>query len=567
MRHNIVEDGEAALQNRKTAAKVRQAEAAQGRDVGLACSHEQVVTMDCLWRKGVATHPDAWFLVFEAQDGEVTSWTYLEFDKVVARTACRLKREGVHVGASVHIVLRNSPGFVAIWLAAARLGAWIVPVDPMSSSRDISSQLRRTGSMFGVYGVERAQAYHEAAKAAEVTSIQMREDATDLGPGGALWCSGEVNSVEETPAALHRLAVMFTSGTTSEPKGVVLTQQNYAHVGNCMALAADLRAEHRWLVSLPLFHANAQYYCIAPAISTGASVALTSQFSASRWTAQAKRLRATHASLFAAPMRMILAHRTPTTPRLRLSHVWFAQSLGLRHYEEFAELVGCRPRQLYGMTETVSIVTADMGRIARHDIIGSVVGGRRIMMLDVDTGRTALPGKPGMLLVSGIKGEDLFEGYLGDPATTQESFEFRNGYNWFRTGDLVLDTGGGILRFVGRIDDVVKVSGENVSLTEVEAALAEAPGVLEAAVVARLDPIRDHVPVAYVVPRSKGETLSTEGLALWAAQHLSPACRPREWYIVPSLPRTSVGKIRRFQLDGRESPLGRGMTGEGDDVT
>ncbi len=107
---------------------------------------------------------------------------------------------------------------------------------------------------------------------------------------------------------------MFTSGTTSEPKGVVLTQHNYAHVADTMSAIVGLRPEHRWLVTLPLFHANAQYYCIAPAIAVGASVALTSAFSASQWLRQARDLSATHASLFAAPIRMILARRPADAP-------------------------------------------------------------------------------------------------------------------------------------------------------------------------------------------------------------------------------------------------------------
>jgi carnitine-CoA ligase len=108
--------------------------------------------------------------------------------------------------------------------------------------------------------------------------------------------------------------------------------------------------------------------------------------------------------------------------------------------------------------------------------------------------------------------------------------------------------GSGALRFVGRRDDVIKVSGENVSLTEVEATLAQAPGVLECAVLGRPDPVRDMVPVAYVVPRDQAHPPAVSELAEWAQRNLAAAARPRDWHLIEALPRTSVGKVRRFKL-------------------
>lgn len=101
---------------------------------------------------------------------------------------------------------------------------------------------------------------------------------------------------------------------------------------------------------------------------------------------------------------------------------------------------------------------------------------------------------------------------------------------------------------MGRADDVIKVAGENVSLTEVEATIAQAPGVLEAAVVARDDPMRDHVPVAYVVASNPLAPPDPHLLAEWAMGELPPQARPREWHVIAELPRTSVGKVRRFRL-------------------
>jgi carnitine-CoA ligase len=92
------------------------------------------------------------------------------------------------------------------------------------------------------------------------------------------------------------------------------------------------------------------------------------------------------------------------------------------------------------------------------------------------------------------------------------------------------------------------VAGENGSLSEVEAALAQAPGVLEAAVLAQPDPIRDQVPVAYVVARDPTAPPSIEQLTSWAETHLAPQARPRAWHLIDTLPRTSVGKVRRFKI-------------------
>lgn len=504
-------------------------------------------TFQTCWQQAASSYTSRPFLVFQSRAGTRT-WTYGEFEVVVARTAGTLRAMGVRSGDAVHLALRNSPAFVAAWLAVTRLGAWMVPVDPASTARDVASQVQRTRPVVGLCAAQRSAAYQAGAQGDIPTTIALREDATDVAPGGPLDVGTPVSdSAEVSPSA--RLAVMFTSGTTSEPKGVVLTQENYAHVAFAMSDAVDLQRHHRWLVTLPLFHANAQYYCFAPAIARGASVALTGTFSASRWLQQAASLRATHASLFAAPIRMILARSEGDPPPLGLEHVWFAQSLGQRHYERFATLAGCRPRQLYGMTETIAAVTADTSRPLRHDVIGHPVGNRRVDIVDPQTGLSVAPGEPGVLMVHGARGRDLFAEYLEDAATTARAFEERPDGTWLRTGDVVrFDAGTRAYRFVGRVDDVIKVAGENVSLSEVEAALAQAPGVLEAAVIGQEDAVRDCVPVAYVVPQDPAAPPSVERLEAWARANLAPSARPRAWTLIDELPRTSVGKVRRFRV-------------------
>jgi crotonobetaine/carnitine-CoA ligase len=495
------------------------------------------------WAEAVADGPDRPFLVWEGRDGRVTTWTYGEFDGLVAEVAGGLAGRGVKAGAAVHLALANSVGFVAVWLAAARLGAWIVPSDPTSSGSELAGHMARTAPTVGLCAPGRSAAYRDAATGGpEVLAVD--EDDTELaGLRGPAVDWSELDA----PAPRDRAAVMFTSGTTSAPKGVVVTQANYAFAGDVMAAAAGLRATDRQLVVLPMFHANAQYYSFASAISVGASVALMPAFSASGFLAQAARHHATHASLFAAPMRMILAKEPAPEPDLGLVHCWYAQNVTADQYETLAGLLGCRPRQLYGMTETIPAVLTNRAVGPVPHAMGEPTLGCQVDLRRQGTDEPVATGDTGEVVVAGEPGLTLFDGYLDDPDTTGRSF--LNG--WFRTGDLAHRDDDGRFYFEGRGSDVLKVAGENVSVVEVEAVLAAHPSVLEAAVIGEPDPMRDEVPVGFVVQQPGRPALDPGDLAAWCADRLAKSKRPVRVEIVAELPRTSVGKIRKFLLKER----------------
>jgi crotonobetaine/carnitine-CoA ligase len=533
-------------------------------------------TFAALWDDTAHTHADRTFLVFRDLDGTVTSWTYRQFDAVVDQVASRLRAAGVGPDRPAHLALRNCPAFVAVWLAASRLGAWTVPVDPASSARDVQRQVSRVRPAVTVCAAERQGIVDEALAGRAVAVggqagedppdraphvVALTETAADLAAGSPLLADGDPGPGGwPRPAPQDRMAVMFTSGTTSQPKAVELTQANYLHVARVMAGLADLGPGDRWYVCLPAFHANAQYYCFASAIAVGASVGLTARFTASGWPHEVAELGATHASLFAAPIRMVLARRRQDAPALSLRHLWFAQNLTPAQWTQLSQLCGVAPRQIYGMTETLPVVTASPVEAAHPGRIGAVVPGRHVVLLDPHTHRPVPSGEPGVLTLAGRRGTDLFRGYLDDPEANARAFPEvpvpvpEAGQVWFSTGDLVRRCDDGQLAFVGRVDDVVKVAGENVSLTEVEAALADAPGVMEAAVIAVPDPVRDHVPAAYIVPTDPRHPPTAQELDSWAATRLSPAGRPRSWTIIDELPRTSVGKVRRFRLAPQRHP-------------
>ena len=498
-------------------------------------STEEIIPFATVWSGTVARHGDRPFLVFEASDGSVREWSYAEFDREVSRAASLLSSLGVGPGLSVHLALTNSPAFVALWLATNRIGAWMVPSDPMSRTPELADHIERTKPVVGFCAAGRSEVYRAAAGQTPVVEVEEENIILSMFPADVLvdWPEVQVSD---------RAAVMFTSGTTGQPKGVEITQANYGFTGRIMADAAELDVTDRHLVVLPLFHANAQFYSFASAIWTGASVALMHTFSASGFLNQASRHRASCASLFAAPIRMILARGRPVEG-LRLRHCWYAQNINEDQYATLSSWLGCRPRQLYGMTETTAAVLTDEVEEPRSDCMGYVTPGCSVDVQD-EVGRSVQPGEVGELVVGGTRGMQLFAGYLNDPSTTHESFRDE----WFRTGDKAKRNNAGRHFFHGRGSDILKVAGENVSTIEVEAVLSLHPEILEAAVVGIPDEIRDEVPIAFVVPVDRDAPPTPEELTTWCEERLSKVKWPKEFVVIGELPRTSVGKIRKFVL-------------------
>ncbi len=499
------------------------------------------VTFADAWQLSVDRAPADPFLIFEGPQNEahqsVHTWTYRQFDGLVARCAALLRRHGVGEGCAVSVALTNSPAFVAIWLATIRLGAWLVPSDPLAAEPELTGHLRRTQPVVGFCATQRASTYRRAAtNAGELIKlmpvIEVNESDTVLSIFGET-----KETVWPLLTLTHRAAVMFTSGTTGTPKGVEITQANYAFAGATMAAASSLEPKHRQLVVLPLFHANAQFYSIASAIWAGASVALMHTFSASGFLTQAARHRVTHASLFAAPIRMILSRGAAPVVGVAMQHCWYAMNITHQQHETLSSLLGCRPRQLYGMTETIPAVLSEPADDPVPDSMGRVTLGCRVDLRD------------GEIVVGGEPGVTLFAGYLDDPASTAANFSGE----WFLTGDRAHRGDDGRFWFEGRRSDVLKVAGENVSTVEVEQVIAAFPGILEVAVVGRPDELRDEVAVAFVVAVDPAAPPDIRALHIWCGERLTKVKRPRDITLVDQLPRTSVGKIRKFLLHDETS--------------
>ncbi len=179
-------------------------------------------------------------------------------------------------------------------------------------------------------------------------------------------------------------AMLYTSGTTSKPKGVEVTHANYIYAGELLSKSIQLTENDRPFIVLPLFHGNAQYYTTMSALVVGASIALTEKFSASRYFKQAKALGGTVGSLFAAPIRMILAKDyDPEDQENSIRLIMFAQSIAEHQITSFEEKFSLKLLQMYGMTETIGVPLINpINDIRKNMSIGRPSIGYEVKLLD-----------------------------------------------------------------------------------------------------------------------------------------------------------------------------------------
>lgn len=463
-----------------------------------------------------AADPERIFVVLP--DG--TTVTYADQLARSQQVAVGLAQRGIRVGDRVHAQLGNCREFLDIWFATA-IGRFIlVPTNPQSSEDELRHVIDDSGAAISLRTATDVDGLRES----------MRSSGTDTEPA------------DQDPERLA--AILYTSGTTSRAKGVRVTDANYVTVGHAVADHLAMTGADRWLVVLPLFHANAQYYCVMSALVRGASFALASRFSASGWGRQAHESQATLASLFAAPIRMILAHSAGRhDPDNRLRAVLFAQNLRAEEARDFEDRFTTRLVQLYGMTETVLPPTMNpLDQSRRWDSIGKQLPGGHIDLLD-PAGQQVQPGDAGEIVVSGRRGHTVADGYWNNPGATAGTFTAAG----LRTGDLARRDGEGFFYFVDRAKDMIKRGGENVSAGEVERVAGEHPAIGECAAIGIPDPIRDEA-IKLVVVLRQGQLATSDEIIGWCRDRMSPFKVPSVVVFVDELPRTSVGKIQKSAL-------------------
>ena len=427
--------------------------------------------------------PDRLFLIFEDGAGGSARWTWSEFDADVNRAAHLLHSRGLNHGDKFNLHLGNCPEFLLFWMAAAKTGTVMVPTNPTSTADEMEYVLAHSEARLSVTEPQFAAPIHAVA-----TRCPALEGVIEVRP-----LQPRLSGLPSTPpeikvAPLDEISMQYTSGTTSKPKGVLLTHANYLFGGEVMSKSMRVGPTDRHLIVLPS-STRAPGSRVYPMLLAGGSVALIERFSATRFVEQAIRHEATLAALFAAPIRMLLAQ--PTNQHEGQTHlraVSYAQNVTSPQFEDWRARFGAPLMQIWGMTETMSLPLMQPLDLPRKPLsMGMPVLGYECKVVDAD-GKEVPPGTVGELVVSGVPGVTLMKGYFKNEQATAETL--RDG--WLHSGDQAYVDDDGCFFFVDRKKDMVKRAGENVSASEVEETLKQHPAVFDAAVVAMPDPIRDH---------------------------------------------------------------------------
>ncbi|HEY8665388.1 MAG TPA: AMP-binding protein, partial [Tepidisphaeraceae bacterium] len=337
--------------------------------------------------------------------------------------------------------------------------------------------------------------------------------------------------------------LLYTSGTSGLPKGVILTYNNLQSDVNAAIEHARLQHQHRFLGVVPLFHSFGITAMMLAPIQLGSTIIYLARFSA---VATLNAIKEHGVSLlFGVPsMFAAIAHlKNAQAEDFKSIYAMIsgAEPLPATLREGFHQRFGVKIYEGYGLTETSPVVALNIPGDYRDGTVGRAVPGAEIRIVD----EAANPLPTGEIGEIWLRGPMVMKGYHNLPEETATAL---NGDGFFKTGDLGKLDPDGFLSITGRKKEMISIAGEKAYPREIEEALSRHPGVMEAAVLGKKDPARGEVIVAFVIPREgvelKPETLRDfcrgQGLAQWKI--------PREIIITAELPRSPTGKVLKRTL-------------------
>lgn len=469
--------------------------------------------------------------------------------------AGRYRAAGYGPGHRIALLLENRPDFFRHWFALNAVGASIVPINPDLRSAELEYILGHSEASLAVTIPSRHDDLEVAARAAgRELALAVPGDAPVPTRAPAAQTPEEAGEDERRECAL-----LYTSGTTGQPKGCVLDNlyfleagRWYANVGGRCALR---EGGERMLTPLPVFHMNAMAYSAMAMAATGGCLIVLDRFHPKTWWASVRTARASIVHYLGVMPSMLMGAPATADDRAHAVRFGFGAGVDRRLHAAFEERFGFPLVEAWAMTETGAGAVIAATHEPRH--VGTSCFGRPAPEVEFrvvrDDGAEAGVDEPGELLVRRAGPEPrrgFFVRYLKDANATDEAWAG----GWLHTGDVVSSMADGSLRFVDRRKNVIRRSGENISAVEVESVIMQHSGVRAVAVAAAPDSVRGEEVLACVVPAAGSEIDEDEQAALaadiaaWCLTRLAYYKAPGHVAFVAALPLTSTQKIQRGEL-------------------
>jgi fatty-acyl-CoA synthase len=514
-------------------------------------------------RRAAAVYPDKLAVI----DG-AARFTYRELCSRCRRLADALRRRGIGRGDTVAVMAPNVPALLEAHYGVPMAGAVLNALNYRLDARSVAFILGHGQAKLLIADREFAPVVKAALKefGGSMPLVEIDDAAGGVSIGGTEYEAFLGEGDPEAEWAMPRdewepIALNYTSGTTGNPKGVVYHHRGafLNALGNAITFGLDRHSVYLW--TLPMFHCNGWTHTWAVTAVAATHVCLRRVDPAPIFAAIAEH-RVTHLS--GAPIVLNLLVHAPERVKRRFDHVVEVATGGAAPpsvVTEAMERMGFRVTHLYGLTESYGPSTVcawqeewatlpisdRSARMARQGVAYPTLDRQRVVdpqtMVDVPADGSTL----GELV---LRSNTLMKGYLKNPVATAAAFE----HGWFHTGNLAVLHPDGYVEIKDRSKDIIISGGENISSLEIEEALYRHPEVMEAAVVAKPDPVWGETPCAFVTLKPESGRVSAEDIVAWCRANLAHYKVPRAVVFGP-LPKTSTGKIQKFELRGRAKEI------------
>jgi carnitine-CoA ligase len=501
-------------------------------------------TLDRLVSARAECDPDRPFVRLRGSD-----LTYGAAEARASALAANLRACGVEAGQHVAIMLGNCEEFVLTFLAVARLGAVLVPINTRARGALLVHQLTLTpaavlvidGALLSLLDDHRADLAQyrtvltcgdDPARCSLAARVQPFDDAPVLGGSGPL----ESEADEARPAI-----ILFTSGTTGRSKGCVLSHRYLIRQGQLLIENLGLRPDDVLYCPFPLYHADAVSYTLLPALLMGATAALGTRFSVTGFWDEIRYFGATVFDFMGATLTMV--YNLPASPADRDNPVRLAWGVPVPDFApDFESRFGLEIVELYGSTDVGIPLFRPLDRARRTGSCGLPVSAYELRLMN-SNGFEVGVGEVGEIVVRPNEPHLIAEGYFGMPEETLHSRQNL----WFHTGDLARQDRDGWFYFVGRNTDTIRRRGENISAFEIEEVLRTHSDVVDVAAYGVPSELTEDDVMVCVVTRSD-RSPKPAALAAYCADRMADYMVPRYIDFIDHLPMTPTEKVEKFRL-------------------